>query len=87
MGEVGGPGVENLVFDFAAATGQLRTSYLVGVEYRLLWGVICVLGGFGVSGVVFEAFCGRIEVEMRVFSGADRGPVRPPIFRKGRRWP
>ena len=56
MGEVGGPGVENLVFDFAAATGQLRTSYLVGVEYRLLWGVICVLGGFGVSGVVFEAF-------------------------------
>ena len=38
VGEVGGPGVENLVFDFAAATGQPRTSHLVGVEYRLLWG-------------------------------------------------
>ena len=31
-------GVENLVFDLAAATGQLRTSYLVGVEYGVLFG-------------------------------------------------
>ena len=46
MGEVGGPGVENLVFDFAAATGQLRTSHLVGVEYRLLWGCDLRFGWF-----------------------------------------
>ena len=31
-------GVENLVFDLAAATGQLRTSYLVGVEYGVFSG-------------------------------------------------
>ena len=46
VGVYSGPGVENLVFDFAAATGQLRTSHLVGVEYRLLWGCDLRFGWF-----------------------------------------
>ena len=40
-GRAGGRGGENLVFDFATATGQLRTSHLVGVEYGLLPGCVC----------------------------------------------
>ena len=76
-------GVENLVFDLAAATGQLRTSYLVGVEYGVFPG--CVLHFWR-----FWSFLGYFRAHFRsnwgCFSGGngrDLADVRAPIFRNG----
>ncbi len=76
-------GVENLVFDLAAATGQLRTSYLVGVEYGVFAGCVWHFGRFWPFWGHFRA---RFRSDLGCLSGGigrDLADVRAPIFRKG----